>query len=348
MSIERVTIAPGLEVSRIWKGGWHLAGGHGDVAEADAIDDMAAFVEAGITTLDTADIYTGVEDLIGAFRRRYPELAARIEINDKAVPDYDALETITAAEIEATVDRSLKRLGVERVDMLQFAWWDPNRGDYIAAAKVYEDLRKRGKARTIGGINFRTPEIEAMLDAGVPLVSHQLQYSLLDDRPERSGHVALCLERGVALTCYGVVAGGFLSERWLGAPEPGEPYANRSLRKYKLIIDDFGGWALFQELLAALDAIAKKHGTSIANVATRAILDKPSVAAVIIGAVNRSHLADHLAIAGLKLDDADRAAIAAVTDKRQGPEGDIYELERDKTGPHGRIMKYNLSAGRDG
>ena len=69
MSIERVTIAPGPEVSRIWKGGWHLAGGHGDVAEESAVEDMRAFVEAGITTFDAADIYTGVDDLIGAFRR---------------------------------------------------------------------------------------------------------------------------------------------------------------------------------------------------------------------------------------------------------------------------------------
>jgi aryl-alcohol dehydrogenase-like predicted oxidoreductase len=346
MSVERTTIAPGLEMSRIWKGGWHLAGGHGHVDEDVALEDMRAFAEAGITTFDVADIYTGVEQLVGAFRRRYPSLAERIEINDKAVPDYDALPTLTAAQIEATVDRSLERLGVEQIDMLQFAWWDPNRGDYIAAAKTYDDLRRRGKARYIGGINFRTPEIEAMLDAGVPLVSHQIQYSLIDDRPERNGHVALCLERGVALTCYGVVAGGFLSERWLGAPEPTPPFANRSLTKYKLIIDDFGGWALFQELLAALDLIANKHRTSIANVAMRAMLDKPGVAAVIIGAVNRNHLADHLKLIDVKLDESDRAAIAAVTSKRQGPEGDIYELERNKTGRHGSIMKYNLSSTR--
>ena len=346
MSVERTTIAPGLEVSRIWKGGWHLSGGHGAIDSGAAIEDMRAFVEGGITTFDVGDIYTGVEQMIGDFRHKYPALGKRLEINDKAVPDYDSLPTVSALQLEAAVDRSLARLGVSRVEMLQFAWWDTNRGDYIAAAKTYAGIVKRGKARYLGGINFLTTEIKAMLDAGVPLVSHQIQYSIIDDRPERSGHVALCLERGIKLTCYGVVAGGFISERYLGQPEPQPPFANRSLTKYKLIIDDFGGWDLFQELLRALKRIADKHNTSIANVAMRAILDKPAVASVIIGAVNRNHLADHLALASVRLDDADRAAIAAVTSKRKGPEGDTYELERDKAGRHGRIMKYNLNTGR--
>ena len=319
MTVERIEIAPGLNVSRIWKGGWHLSGGHGAIDPGAAIEDMRAFAEAGITTFDVGDIYTGVEQMIGDFRKKYPALAKRIEINDKAVPDYDALSTLTAQQIEATVDRSLARLGVPRVDMLQFAWWDANRGDYVAAAKVYADILKRGKTRFLGGINFKTPEIEAMLDAGVPLVSHQLQYSLVDDRPERSGHVALCLKHGIALTCFGVLAGGFVSERWLGADEPVEPFANRSLRKYKLIIDDFGGWTLFQELLAALKRIADKHGTSIANIAMRAMLDKPAVAAVIIGAVNRSHLADHLDLARVRLDTADLIAIETIAARREGP-----------------------------
>lgn len=346
MTVERFDIAPGLNVSRIWKGGWHLSGGHGDIDPAAAVEDMRAFAEAGITTFDVGDIYTGVEQMIGDFRKKYPALGKKIEINDKAVPDYDSLTTVTARQLEETVDRSLARLGVERVDMLQFAWWDTKRGDYIAAAKAYADIVKRGKARYLGGINFLTTEIKAMLDAGVPLVSHQLQYSIIDDRAERSGHIDLCLKHGIKLTCYGVVAGGFISERYLGVPEPGEPFANRSLRKYKLIIEDFGGWDLFQELLRTLKRIADRHKASIANVAMRYILDKPAVASVIIGAVNRNHLADHVELARVRLDDADRAAIAAVTGKRKGPDGDTYELERDKTGRHGRIMKYNLNVGR--
>ena len=346
MTVERIDVAPGLNVSRIWKGGWHLSGGHGDIDPAAAVEDMRAFDDAGITTFDVGDIYTGVEAMIGEFRKKYPALAKRLEINDKAVPDYDSLTAVTARQLEETVDRSLARLGVDRVDMLQFAWWDTKRGDYVAAAKAYADIVKRGKARYLGGINFLTTEIKAMLDAGIPLVSHQIQYSIVDDRPERSGHIDLCLRHGIKLTCYGVVAGGFISERYLGVPEPGEPFANRSLRKYKLIIDDFGGWDLFQELLRTLKRVGDRHRASIANVAMRYILDKPAVASVIIGAVNRSHLADHVELARVRLDDGDRAAIAAVTAKRRGPDGDTYELERDKTGRHGRIMKYNLNTGR--
>ena len=57
------------------KGGWHLAGDHGRIDRAQAIRDMATFVEAGITTFDCADIYTGVEEMIGDFRAAHPSLA---------------------------------------------------------------------------------------------------------------------------------------------------------------------------------------------------------------------------------------------------------------------------------
>ena len=62
--------------------------------------------------------------------------------------------------------------------------------------------------------------------------------------------------QNIALLCYGTVCGGFLSERWLGKPAPQADLANRSLVKYKLIIEDFGGWGLFQELLGVLSRIA--------------------------------------------------------------------------------------------
>jgi aryl-alcohol dehydrogenase-like predicted oxidoreductase len=145
------------------------------------------------------------------------------------------------------------------------------------------------------------------------------------------------------LLCYGTVAGGFLSGRWLGAPEPQEPFANRSLVKYKRIIDDFGGWPLYQDLLRTLQAVGRKHGVGITAVATRWVLDRPGVAGAIVGARYAEHLADNLAVFRFSLDEEDRAAIDAVLARREGPEGDTYTLERDREGRHGRIMHYNLN-----
>jgi len=67
--MQRIELQPGYSISRVVKGGWHLAGGHGTISEDQALEDMRHFVEAGITTFDCADIYTGVEELIGKFRK---------------------------------------------------------------------------------------------------------------------------------------------------------------------------------------------------------------------------------------------------------------------------------------
>jgi aryl-alcohol dehydrogenase-like predicted oxidoreductase len=181
-----------------------------------------------------------------------------------------------------------------------------------------------------------------MIDAGVPLVAMQVQYSLLDRRPEQA-LVAMGRQRGVQLLCYGTLAGGFFSERWLGAAEPGAELTNRSLIKYKLVIDDFGGWAAFQQLLQALKQIGDRHGVNIATVATRWVLDRPGVAAAIVGARYADHLHDTLAVFGLRLDARDHALLAPLLAAHPGMAGDTYTLERDKAGRHGRIMKYNLN-----
>lgn len=341
--IPRTTLPGGYSISRLIKGGWHLVGDHGPVDAEHARRDMASFVTAGITTFDCADIYTGVEELIGTFRRGYPQLSAHTQVHTKLVPDLSELGRIGDRDIERTVDRSLLRLGMERLDLVQFHWWDFGVPRYVETAIALDKLRRAGKIAHLGVTNFDTVHLRELLDAGVPVLAHQLQYSLVDERPKCS-MVGLCQERGIALLCYGTVAGGFLSERWLGRPEPRGPFANRSLTKYKLIIDDFGGWALFQELLAVLSRIAARHESDIASVATRAVLDRPGVAAAIVGATNTAHLQAHSRIATLSLDGSDLAAIARVTERRRGPAGEVYGLERDRNSSHGRIMRYELNA----
>lgn len=337
MTVETFELAPGYVIPRLIRGGWQLAGGHGDVDRARAVSDMAAFFAAGLDVVDCADIYTGVEEMVGEFRAREP----RLRVHTKCVPDLDDLARVDAAYIRRIVTRSLQRLRAERLDLVQFHWWDYDVSGCVEAALHLAALQREGLIRLVGGTNFDTPHSAAMLDAGVPLASMQVQYSLLDRRPANA-LAALCEARGMKLLCYGTLAGGFLSERWLGAADPAE-LTNRSLIKYRLVIDEFGGWQAFQELLALLDRIAKRHGVGIPAVATRWVLDQPQVAAAIVGARYAEHLPTHLQAFSFAFDADDRAAIAALLARCPGPGGDTYALERDREGRHGRIMKYNLN-----
>jgi aryl-alcohol dehydrogenase-like predicted oxidoreductase len=343
---ETFDLAPGYTISRVIRGGWQLAGGHGAVARDAVNADLAAFYDAGVTTFDCADIYTGVEEMIGDFRAamlntRGADALARLRVHTKYVPDLDLLPTLTPADVRRIIDRSLQRLRMDRLDNVQFHWWDYDAPRHVEAALALAELQREGKILLVSGTNFDAGHVREIADAGVRFATLQVQYSLLDTRP--AGALSeCCAALGTRLLCYGTLAGGFLGDAWLGKPEPVGPLENRSLVKYKLIIDDFGGWALFQRLLAALRRVADRHATSIAVIASRWVLDLPQVAGVIVGARHAGHLGDTLRVGDIALTDADRAEIAAVLAERQGPSGEVYALERDRHGRHGSIMKYNL------
>ena len=347
-AIETASLRPGYTISRLVKGGWQLAAGHSDADRARAVDEMGDYVRAGVTTFDCADIYTGVEEKIGDFRRAAraageDALLAPLKVHTKCVPDFDKLATITKADVEATIDRSLKRLSAERLDLVQFHWWDTGVPRYVEAASWLTDFQKAGKIDLVGTTNFNTGCMEELVASGFDAASIQLQFSLLDRRPTRR-MVDFCARNNIGILCYGTVAGGFLSDRWLGVAEPAGPLENRSLVKYKLIIDDMGGWDAFQSLLATLRRIADRHGVDIASVAMRAMLAEPQLAGIIVGVRHGGHLARHAALFDLVLDADDHAQIDAALAEATPLEGDVYDLERDRTGRHGRIMHYNLNA----
>lgn len=345
--MERIQINSDYSISRVIKGGWHLAGGHGQISEIQALEDMRAFVEAGITTFDCADIYTGVEELIGKFRRKYHDefregALPEIQIHTKYVPDYNALATLTKEQTTAIIDRSLKRLGVEQLDLVQFAWWDYQFPKYLETAVHLSELQKNGKIKYIGVTNFDSIRIQKMLDAGVKITTNQVQYSVLDQRVQQN-MTTLAEENNIPYLCYGTVAGGFLSDRYLNTQDPLPPFENRSLTKYRLIIDEFGSYKLFQKILQVLREIANKYKVGIAEIACKYILQKPMVGGIIVGARNRSHLQSLQKLSGFTLNDNDLNKIETLVAQGKGPNGPFYELERDKTGKHGSIMKYNLN-----
>ena len=342
-AVESITLADGYRIPRIIRGGWQLSGDHGPVDRERALSEMATFCAAGLGTVDGADIYTGVEEIYGEFNaRRAAQGLLRLQVHTKFVPDHGDLARVDAAYVRRIVTRSLQRLRQERLELVQFHWWDYAVPGMLEAAHALDELRQDGLISNLGGTNFDTPRTLELLDAGVPLVSTQVQYSLLDRRPQFA-LAALCAERSLQMLCYGTLAGGFLTERWLGKDEPLTGLTNRSLIKYKLVIDEFGGWTAFQTLLRALNSIGDRHGGSIATVATRWVLDQPGVAAAVVGARYADRLGETLAVFSIALDAQDLALLQPVLDAYPGPAGDTYSLERDKSGRHGRIMKYDLN-----
>jgi aryl-alcohol dehydrogenase-like predicted oxidoreductase len=344
-AVETITLAPGYTVSRVAKGNWQLSARHGAPYDPDAaVEDMRRFVEAGINAFDCADHYIGVEETIGRFRRRHPGLAPQLRVSTKYTPDAELLPRLTRRDVEETIDTSLRRLGVERLDLVQFHWWDYSVPGCVQALLWLQELQRAGKIWHLGTTNFDVPHLREIVGAGVRLLSNQLQYSPLDLRPER-GMVDFCREHGIHLLCYGTLAGGFLSSRWLGQPDPTPPYANRSLVKYRLIIEEFGGWQAFQQLLRTADGIARRHGSTVSAVCARWVLDRPQVALALVGARDASHLEETLGIFRLRLDADDRAVLDALAQSAPGPAGDCYSAERQKDGVHARIMQMNQNTG---
>ncbi len=343
VAVPRVALGRDATIPRLIRGGWQLAGGHGPVDRERALADIAAFIDAGMDTVDGADIYTGVEELYGAFNHRRRAAGQPVlRVHTKFVPDASDLARVDAAYVRRIVTRSLQRLHAERLDLVQFHWWDYAVPGAVQAALHLAELQREGLVAQIGGTNFDTAHTRALLDAGVPLVSMQTQYSLLDRR-SAGGLAALAASHGVQLLCYGTLAGGFLSERWLGRAAPPADPGNRSLVKYRLIIDEFGGWDAFQALLRVLHGIAQRQGVGLSAVAIRWVLDRPGVAAAIVGARYADALPATLQALQVQLQPQDHAAIDALLAQAPGPAGEPYALERDRNGPHGRIMKYDLN-----
>jgi aryl-alcohol dehydrogenase-like predicted oxidoreductase len=315
----RIQFTEDISICRILNGMWQVSGAHGAIEPARAVDEMFAYHDAGFTTWDLADHYGPAEDFIGEYRREFIKRngAARlseIQAFTKWVPRPGR---ITRRMVDDAIGRSLKRMGVECLDLLQFHWWDYSDSSYLDALKHLADLQAEGKIRHLALTNFDTERLSIITENKIRIVSNQVQYSLVDRRPDVA-MAPFCRANNIKLLTYGTVLGGLLSEKFLGRPQPGRGELNTaSLQKYSNMIDGWGGWELFQALLRALKPVADKHRVSIANVGVRYILDAPAVAGVIVGTRLgvAEHIADNARVFGFALDADDGASIDTVLAK---------------------------------
>jgi aryl-alcohol dehydrogenase-like predicted oxidoreductase len=344
--VKKVELVPGYRISPVIKGGWQLSAGHSldrKIEDEGAIGDTITFIESGISTLDFGDIYVGVEELIGKalirLKERHGEDSRKmIQLHTKYVPNEKSLSNFDVHDVRAIVNRSLARLGVEQVDLVQFHWWNYEALHYLEAMAELFALKEHGRISQVGITNFDLARTREFTEAGFKPASTQVQYSLLDRRVD-GGLGEYCEKNGIGIIAFGTVAGGFISEKFLGKSEP-EDFATRSNIKYKLIIDDFGGWDLFQELLQLLDSIAKNHATDIATISSAWSLQRPGVKAVIVGARNLDHLEKNLRIPNINFSGSELSAIDHLLAQSRGLEGDVYQLER-YSNRHKRIIHSN-------
>ena len=322
---ERTTLA-GLDISRLLCGLWQVAdlekGGETLDPERGA-DALQAYAKAGFDTFDMADHYGSAEIITGRLLARYPTGKRPLAFT-KWCPEPGPM---TADVVRKGVQERLDRLRVDRVDLLQFHWWSFEHPAWLDALHEMARLRQEGLIGAIGVTNFDAAHLALALADGIPLASNQVSFSLIDRRA--AGALSeVCSRSGVRLFAYGTLCGGFLADKWLGAPEPTSiPDWSRS--KYKRFIDAAGGWGAFQGLLAAAGEIARKHKVSISNVATRWVLEHQAIAAAIIGARlgESEHRDDNLKVFSFALDEEDKARLEAAfagTQPIPGDCGDEY------------------------
>ncbi|MCY3745966.1 MAG: aldo/keto reductase [Acidobacteria bacterium] len=323
--VARTRLAAGLEVSRVLTGLWQVADqerGGAALETERAARALEPAVDAGFVTVDVADHYGSAELIAGALQRRLPE----VRVLTKWVPEPGVS---SRTDVEAAIQRSLDRIGTDRLDALQFhAWSYPDPG-WLDCLFHLMELRAEGRIGHLGVTNFDAVHLDLALRSGIPLVSNQVCYSLLDRRP--AGRMTeVCRRHGVGLLAYGTLAGGLLSDRWLRAAEPPiDDSLTWSQMKYRRFIDQAGGWDRFQAVLRAARRVADRYGVSIANVAVRYVLEQPAVTGVIVGARpgERTHLEDNLRLFDFALDERSRAELAeaqAGLDPIPGDCGDEY------------------------
>nr|XP_004554091.1 uncharacterized oxidoreductase At1g06690, chloroplastic [Maylandia zebra]XP_004554092.1 uncharacterized oxidoreductase At1g06690, chloroplastic [Maylandia zebra] len=324
-SLPKVTLSGGLEICRVLNGMWQVSGAHGGVDKVRAVEAMQEYVDAGFTTFDMADIYGPAEEIFGQFNSQLKSkssgsLSPALQGLTKYVPRPGLMERKV---VEKALQRSMTRMQVDTLDCVQFHWWDYGDKRYLEALGHLSDLQQEGVIRELALTNFDTQRLEEITSKGIRISSNQVQYSVIDQRPAARME-QFCVANNIKLLTYGTLAGGLLSERYLRKVEPisrVELYT-ASLSKYKNMINTWGGWSLFQDLLGTLETVAKRRNSSIASVAMRYVLDRPAVGGVIVGcrlgvAGAGQHISDSLrsCSSDLQLTAEDLSAIEAVTQR---------------------------------
>ena len=290
-----------LKISRIITGLWQMA----DIEREEDIDPktysekIIPYVEAGLTTFDMADHYGSSELIVGEYNIN--NSTSDVQLLTKWVPKPGKVDKQSVSD---AVQLALDRMKQTSIDLMQYHAWHYPDPSWLDALFYLTELKQEGLIKNIGVTNFDAAHLRVACASGIPIVSNQISHSLIDQRANSSKIIDVCNEYGIKLLAYGVVMGGFLTNKWLNKNEPKpENLKTWSEMKYKRFIDESGGWDAYQNLLNVLNQIAQNNDVSIANICSRYILENPLVAGIIIGARlgQNNHIEDNLNILKTKI-----------------------------------------------
>jgi len=303
----------GLQDKAVITGLWQVADLERDGSELDrdrAAEELIAYAQAGFSCFDMADHYGSAELIAGRARQRLMDSG---HLTDSSLNLYTKWcpqpHQCTRQAVRDGIEERRERLGMETLDLLQLHWWSFDHPGYIDVMDYLMELKQEGWIRHLGLTNFDTDHLSVLLSCGHEIATNQVCLSVLDPRA-LADMSEVCMQNDVRLLAYGTLAGGFLGKRWLDAEEPCS-VPDWSKMKYHRFIKAAGGWALYQNMLHALNDVALKHGVSVSNIATRWVMQQPAVCGVIVGAriTERQHTDDNSNLLSLELSNDDIAHI---------------------------------------
>ena len=300
--MEYVTLGrKGPKVSEIGIGMWQAGGKSwgSDVRDRDCVEAMVRGVGLGMNLVDTAEVYGNghSEEVVARAIRETGR--DHVLVATKVSGDH-----LRAADVERACRGSLKRLGVESIDLYQIHW--PGVWDQVPLSetmKALEKLERQGKIHHIAVSNFGVRDLEEARAAlsRTDVASDQVQYSLLHREPE-AGLLPYCAREGIGILAWSPIAKGILAGRYSAARRPKD-----RIRSEETLFKPSNLRAV-RPLLAALQRIGGAHGKTRAQVSLRWLADHPGV--VPIPGVKRPAQAEENAgAAGWSLSRAERAAL---------------------------------------
>ncbi|MGA2409439.1 MAG: aldo/keto reductase [Candidatus Binataceae bacterium] len=306
----------GIQISAVGFGCWEIGGGYGSIEETEFIKAVNRALDIGINSFDTAEAYgfgaseKSLAKALGS-RRKEAVITTKFGVGYPDTPNY---RDSTPKRITESIEKSLKALNTDYVDVYLIHWPDRNT-PFGESMHALDGLVKQGKVRAVGLSNFKLHEIEACVAARrVDVV--QYCWNMFDRRMEQE-IFPYCRENDIGVMAYGSLAYGMLTGT-LGEESPFEKGDWRSkggrLGNINLFQHLFGSDHYLKNLRAVEDlkGIAKKYGKTLPQFALRWTTSNPVVSTALVGCRNPSEVDDNAGALGWTISGADMKEIDAI------------------------------------